>query len=52
GFIAPEYFIQGLVSNKTDIYSFGILVLEVVSRCRSSVLARVEDERAVSLVER
>ncbi|KAK9071498.1 hypothetical protein SSX86_010067 [Deinandra increscens subsp. villosa] len=35
GFVAPEYAIHGQVSEKVDTYSFGVLVLEIVSgkRC-------------------
>ncbi|KAL8240370.1 hypothetical protein R6Q59_013725 [Mikania micrantha] len=35
GFIAPEYAIYGQVSEKVDTYSFGVLVLEIISgkRC-------------------
>ncbi|KAK1415628.1 hypothetical protein QVD17_31412 [Tagetes erecta] len=31
GYIPPEYAIDGLYSVKSDIYSFGVLVLEIVS---------------------
>ncbi|CAI0382557.1 unnamed protein product [Linum tenue] len=31
GYIAPEYFMHGRVSEKVDIYSFGIVLLELVS---------------------
>ncbi|CAI0435151.1 unnamed protein product [Linum tenue] len=31
GYIAPEYFMRGRVSEKVDIYSFGIVLLELVS---------------------
>ncbi|XP_065880868.1 protein kinase STUNTED-like isoform X2 [Euphorbia lathyris] len=31
GYIAPEYFIQGRVSNKIDIYSFGVVLLELLT---------------------
>ncbi|KAL8257662.1 hypothetical protein R6Q59_029703 [Mikania micrantha] len=32
GYISPEYATNGLFSIKTDIFSFGVLVLEIVSR--------------------
>ncbi|GJY74174.1 G-type lectin S-receptor-like serine/threonine-protein kinase isoform X1 [Tanacetum coccineum] len=32
GYISPEYAVNGLFSVKSDIFSFGVLVLEIVSR--------------------
>ncbi|KAJ0764291.1 putative protein kinase RLK-Pelle-DLSV family [Helianthus annuus] len=32
GYISPEYAVNGLYSIKSDIFSFGVLVLEIVSR--------------------
>lgn len=31
GYLAPEYAIRGQVTRKADIYSFGVLLLEIVS---------------------
>ena len=31
GYISPEYAVNGLFSVKSDIFSFGVLVLEIVS---------------------
>ncbi|KAK6256898.1 hypothetical protein QUC31_000357 [Theobroma cacao] len=31
GYIAPEYFMQGKVSDKIDVYSFGVMLLELLS---------------------
>ncbi|XP_042511791.1 putative receptor-like protein kinase At4g00960 isoform X2 [Macadamia integrifolia] len=31
GYMAPEYMMQGLFSVKTDVFSFGVLLLEIVS---------------------
>ncbi|KAJ0076115.1 hypothetical protein Patl1_33898 [Pistacia atlantica] len=31
GYMSPEYAMNGIVSIKTDVYSFGVLVLEIVS---------------------
>ncbi|KAJ7981808.1 Protein kinase superfamily protein [Quillaja saponaria] len=34
GYLAPEYAIRGQVTRKADIYSFGVLIIEIVSgRC-------------------
>lgn len=30
-YLAPEYFMHGIVSEKTDIYSFGVLLLEIIT---------------------
>uniref|UniRef100_A0A0E0LLQ6 Uncharacterized protein n=1 Tax=Oryza punctata TaxID=4537 RepID=A0A0E0LLQ6_ORYPU len=35
GYMAPEYVIDGNVSTKIDIFSFGVLVLEIVMRRRN-----------------
>ena len=35
GYMAPEYAFNGLFSIKSDVFSFGILVLEMVSGKRS-----------------
>ncbi|KZV33959.1 serine/threonine-protein kinase [Dorcoceras hygrometricum] len=35
GYTAPEYAIRGELSEKADIYSFGVLVLEIIS-CRQN----------------
>lgn len=31
GYLAPEYAIRGQLTRKADIYSFGILLLEIVT---------------------
>jgi len=31
GYISPEYAVDGLFSIKSDVFSFGVLVLEIVS---------------------
>ncbi|XP_019172330.1 PREDICTED: cysteine-rich receptor-like protein kinase 3 [Ipomoea nil] len=38
GYTAPEYAIHGHLSEKADIYSFGIVILEIISGKRSSDL--------------
>ncbi|TQD72415.1 hypothetical protein C1H46_042055 [Malus baccata] len=37
GYIAPEYAIRGQLTRKADVYSFGVLLLEIVSgRCNTN----------------
>ncbi|KAI7724661.1 LOW QUALITY PROTEIN: hypothetical protein M8C21_006395 [Ambrosia artemisiifolia] len=45
GYVAPEYAIHGQLSEKVDTYSFGIVVLEIISgkRCNN-----VKDEESVN----
>jgi serine/threonine protein kinase len=40
GYIAPEYAMQGVFSTKSDIYSFGVLLLEVVTGIKGSSNSR------------
>ncbi|CAI0431249.1 unnamed protein product [Linum tenue] len=36
GYMSPEYAMEGLYSTKSDIFSFGVLTLEIVSSTRSN----------------
>ena len=35
GYMSPEYAVDGLFSVKSDVFSFGVMVLEIVSRKRN-----------------
>ncbi|EAZ04220.1 hypothetical protein OsI_26365 [Oryza sativa Indica Group] len=53
GYMAPEYMIRGQYSTKSDVFSFGILVLEIVTGQRNSGPYFAEqNEDLVSLVWR
>ncbi|KAK1284275.1 putative LRR receptor-like serine/threonine-protein kinase [Acorus calamus] len=57
GYLAPEYAIRGQLTRKADIYSFGVLLLEIVSgRCNTNTRLPIEEqyllERTWSLHER
>lgn len=41
--MAPEYAMEGMFSVKTDIYSFGVLLLEVISGVKISNIDRIMD---------
>lgn len=44
GYTAPEYAIRGELSEKADIYSFGVLVLEIIS-CRKNTDLTLTSEK-------
>ncbi|KAF8724562.1 hypothetical protein HU200_020823 [Digitaria exilis] len=48
GYMAPEYAMNGYLSTKTDVFSFGILVLEIVSGRKNMV--RHEDDEKTDLL--
>ncbi|KAG8635005.1 hypothetical protein MANES_17G114400v8 [Manihot esculenta] len=45
GYMAPEYLIRGQLTEKADVYSFGILVLEIVMGKRCN--AFIEDSKSI-----
>lgn len=50
GYVAPEWFTKGAITTKVDIYSFGVLVLEMIY-CRRSFEPNLEEEGASILVD-
>ncbi|KAM7528352.1 hypothetical protein LguiB_031762 [Lonicera macranthoides] len=48
GYMSPEYVMHGLFSVKSDVFSFGVLVLEIISGKRNSSFYR--PEHAVDLI--
>ncbi|XP_020114164.1 L-type lectin-domain containing receptor kinase IX.1-like [Ananas comosus] len=49
GYLAPECFITGKASKETDIFSFGVVLLEIA--CGRKCIVQTEDRSKVSLVE-
>ena len=37
GYMAPKYLAQGRLTEKVDVYSFEVLVLEIVSGVKNSI---------------
>jgi serine/threonine protein kinase len=45
GYIAPEYALNGQVSTKSDVFSFGVLMLEVISGRRIFTVSSPENQQ-------
>uniref|UniRef100_A0A3Q7FGF4 non-specific serine/threonine protein kinase n=1 Tax=Solanum lycopersicum TaxID=4081 RepID=A0A3Q7FGF4_SOLLC len=57
GYLAPEYLSTGIFDEKSDVYNFGILIMEIVSGKPSIEYTSTEDEECLidwmkSMVER
>ena len=48
GYISPEYAMEGKFSEKSDVFSFGVLILEIVCGRRNSSF--IDDEWSMNLV--
>ncbi|XP_014491986.1 cold-responsive protein kinase 1 [Vigna radiata var. radiata] len=45
GYLAPEYALRGHLTRKADIYSFGVLLVEIVSgRCHTNTLLPIGEQ--------
>ncbi|MFS7948040.1 putative protein kinase RLK-Pelle-DLSV family [Helianthus anomalus] len=42
GYMAPEYLAQGHLTEKVDVYSFGVLLLKVVTRVANNTSKIIE----------
>jgi len=51
GYMAPEYLMHGDLSTKADVFSFGVVVLEIVSGRKNSAFVPPPDAEADSLLE-
>ena len=50
GYMAPEYAMRGQYSMKSDVFSFGVLVLEIVTGRRNIGSSNSESEQDVDLL--
>ena len=48
GYMSPEYAMEGRFSEKSDVFSFGVLLLEIVSGRKNSSF--YHDEQSMSLL--
>lgn len=39
GYMAPEYVVRGKLTEKADVYSFGVLVIEVICGKRNNAFS-------------
>ncbi|XP_020573716.1 probable receptor-like serine/threonine-protein kinase At5g57670 [Phalaenopsis equestris] len=49
GYLAPEYFMYGNVDAKIDIYAFGIVLLELLSRRKPICTSRPKGEESLAM---
>ena len=50
GYMSPEYAMQGLFSEKSDVFSFGVLLLEIISGERNGIFSDDDDEQSLTLL--
>ena len=48
GYMSPEYAMRGLFSEKSDVFSFGVLLLEIVSGRRNTSIR--DEEQYLGLI--
>ncbi|KAF2319524.1 hypothetical protein GH714_016747 [Hevea brasiliensis] len=50
GYMAPEYAFQGILSVKSDVFSFGVLILEIISGQKCNKFRNGEEEEERDLI--
>ena len=50
GYMAPKLLAQGRLTEKVDVYSFGILVLEIVSGVKNSIYTHTHTLSSVRII--
>lgn len=51
GYLAPEYAIRGQVTRKADVYSFGVLILEIIcGRCNTNRRLPLKEQYLLPMV--
>lgn len=48
GYMSPEYAFHGLFSVKSDVFSFGVILLEIISGKKNSLI--FHDEESLTLL--
>ncbi|XP_042421947.1 cysteine-rich receptor-like protein kinase 10 isoform X2 [Zingiber officinale] len=51
GYMAPEYVMHGSLSTKVDVFSFGVVLLELISGRKNASFAHLPEPHARSLLE-
>ncbi len=51
GHIAPEYLSTGSVSEKTDVFGYGVMLLELITGQRASDIAQLAFDEDVMLFD-
>ncbi|KAJ9186085.1 hypothetical protein P3X46_005627 [Hevea brasiliensis] len=47
GYLAPEYTQSGLITEKTDVYAFGVVLLELLSGLKATEFSRITGQQFV-----
>ncbi|WOL17843.1 putative receptor-like protein kinase [Canna indica] len=51
GYVAPEYASTGMLNERSDVYSFGILIMEIISGTRTAQTFRDSPQEKTKLLE-